>query len=213
MAINKKYLQKNHIAIAKSDKDQLKMFYRDEAELQQIYENLKLTRCTNCGEVGTLIFNGKAYGYTEAQDTPVPRRQRIICNHRKVKNCGCGKSFSLYSSDIVPYLSNFAGTFWKFVLLIIIGLSAASALRKMKLGISRRTASRWLEKIDRSQSKWRSRLADYIPPPEIASEKHNTSRINSPLTSTITHFRKFFFLSNNAFSDFQYFFQQPIFVR
>ncbi len=173
-----------------STQNGIRIFYRDELELQQIHERLKLTPCPHCGRVGALIFNGKSYGYREGSPLRQARRQHVICNHRKACSPGCGKSQSLFAADTVPGLQALTKTLWIFATLLLTGLRAYPAFRRLETCLNIRAATRWQKKFRLAQARWRVLLCGHRPPPE-------SPELSDPLVSSLS----LFLSAHSAFAD------------
>lgn len=187
-----------------STQNNIRIFYRDDKELERIHHRLKLTPCPHCGKVGTLIFNGKSYGYREDSSLRQLRRQHVICNQRKAFSPGCGGGQSLFAADTVPGLQALTKTLWLFASFLLAGSRAYSAFRRLTTGLDIRAATRWREKFRLAQARWRVLLCGHRPPPESPES-------SDPLVSSLSLFPNAFPTSSDPFFDCQYRFQRGLF--
>ena len=187
-----------------STQNEIRIFYRDDMELKRIHERLKLTRCPHCGRVGTLIFNGKTYGYHDDSSLLQLRRQRVICNRRRACSPGCGGSQSLFAVDSVPGLQALTKTLWLFASLLLAGLGAYRAFRRLGTGLDIRAAHRWRKKFWLAQARWRVLLCGHRPPPE-------SPNLSDPLVSSLSLFPSAHSALADPFFDYQYRFQRGLF--
>ena len=186
-----------------STQNGIRIFYRDDKDLERIHDRLKLTRCPHCGRVGTLIFNGKSYGYHDDSSLLQLRRQRVICNHRKACSPGCGGGQSLFSADSVPGLQVLTKTLWLFASLLLAGLAAYPAFRSLGISMDIRAAHRWREKFRLAQAWWRVLLCGHRPPPE-------SPELSDPLVSSLSLFPSDHSTYADPFFDYQYGFQRGL---
>jgi len=187
-----------------STQNSFRIFYCNDTELEQLHERLKLARCPHCGRVGTLIFNGKTYGYHDDSPLLQLRRQRVICNQRKACSPGCGGSQSLFAADTVPGLQALTKTLWIFASLLLTGRQAYPAFRGLITGLDIRAAHRWREKFRLAQARWRVLLCGHRPPPESPES-------SDPLVSSLSLFPSARCDSSDPFFDYQYRFQRGLF--
>ena len=187
-----------------STQNRIRIFYRDGKELERIHDRLKLTPCPHCGRVGTLIFNGKSYGYHDDSSLLQLRRQRVICNQRKACSPGCGGGQSLFAADTVPGLQALTKTLWLFASFLLAGGRAYPAFRRLSTGLNVRAAHRWREKFRLAQARWRVLLCGHRPPPESPES-------SDPLVSSLSLFPSDPSASVDPFLDFQYRFQRGLF--
>lgn len=183
----------------------IRRFYREDKELEQIHDRLKLTPCPHCGQVGTLIFNGKAYGYREDSPLRQLRRQRVICNRRRAFSPGCGKGQSLFAADTVPGLQALTKTLWLFASLLLTECRAYPTFRRLDTSLNIRAATRWRKKFRLAQSWWRILLCGHRPPPESPGSSVD------PLVSSLSLFPSSSNTSTDPFFDYQYRFQRGLF--
>ena len=187
-----------------STQNRIRIFYRDGKELERIHDRLKLTPCPHCGRVGTLIFNGKSYGYREDDTFPQLRRQHVICNQRKACSPGCGGGQSLFAADTVPGLQALTKTLWLFASFLLAGVRAYPAFRRLSTGLNVRAAHRWREKFRLAQARWRVLLCGHRPPPESPES-------SDPLVSSLSLFHSDPSVCFDPFFGYQYRFQRGLF--
>jgi hypothetical protein len=162
---------------------------------------LKLIPCPVCNLVGTLILHGYHSGYLDTTFTI--RGRRVICNKRRARNKGCGKSFTIFISNAIRNCTISAESLWTFL------GNAASGIEKLKAfrmvlpeSFKDKTVFRIYHRFVKVQSAIRSVLNRHSQPPPSSS--------NDPAQQTIAHLRAIF-SSACAISAFQYCFQTSFF--
>ena len=151
--------------------------------------------------MGALIFNGHAYGYTDASDTKVIRRQRVFCSNRGYAP-GCGHSYGLFPAHRVPGYRVSTAILWQFAALLILGLSAYAAFHQLTIDMHVRAASRWRRRIQEAQSTWRTVCSRRAPPERVA--------YSSAFIATLHHLRSCF-CSTDVFATYQHSAQAALF--
>ena len=180
-----------------------KRFYHSKSDFKNIHQQLKLSRCPFCSKTGALILHGYLRGYCINLDSYslIRRGHRIRCTNIRKHNPGCGKTFSLLLSTLIPGLSYSIGFLWALVRT----LSNCTPINTIAslFSVTRKTAWNLCMRLKKSQSHIRSNLLPGTDPPDLLVS-------SNPLHLTIQHLRKAFPQSTNPFHDFQMHFQLPI---
>lgn len=179
-----------------------RLFYRDAQEFHSIHDSLKLRPCPHCDRVGHLIFNGCAYGYTDAEEAKSIRHQRVYCSNRGHAT-GCGHSFGLFPSNRVPGYRVTTAIFWQFARLLLLGHSAYAAFNHLAIALHVRAAYRWCQKMIEAQSAWRTICSRRAPP----NRSQPSTKCHHPaLASSIQHLTQCFATEHppDPFAAYQY---------
>ena len=141
-----------------------------------MYHSLKLTLCPHCKAAGTLILNGKLYGYAENEGLKSCRGVRIFCNNRKKRNNGCGHTFSVWAADKIRRSRVGAKTLWAFLKLVTCLGNTAQALRTLNMDFSLSSAYRIWKRFVFSQSHIRTALAKFSAAPHLPHSSRPTEQ-------------------------------------
>jgi len=145
-------------------------FYRCEKEWNAIAERLKQTPCPHCKAVGALIRHGYLRGFDESDpQRKTIRARRIFCSNRN-RRPGCGRTFSVWRSDKIRRLSLTTRALWRFLKNAIAGTIAAAIRAVADYRRSDRTWQRLWKRFDLGQSKIRTALSAWRPPPELPAD-------------------------------------------
>jgi hypothetical protein len=146
-------------------------FYRSAEEWLAIAERLKQTPCPHCKVVGTLIRHGFLYGFDErSPQRQTLRARRIFCSNRNARH-GCGRTFSVWLADKIRRLGLTTGALWQFLQRAVAG-GIRAAIRTIDCHLSDRTLQRLWRRFDQGQSKIRTALSGWCPPPELPEPTH-----------------------------------------
>jgi hypothetical protein len=155
----------------------LARYYRSEDDFLRLHRDLKLTPCPHCKAIGTLILNGKLYGFTaNSAGKEVCRGKRVFCNNRKKRNKGCGKTFSIRSADILNRLCIGAKNLWAFIKGAINFDNKAQALRVLNVDLDSSFAYRIWKRFRDCQSHMRTALSRCCPPPALPSTSEDVAQ-------------------------------------
>jgi hypothetical protein len=146
---------------------------------------MKLLPCPFCRKTGLLILHGFLYGYHENSSTLHKRGRRIICNKRRKRIAGCGKSFSLLMSSLIPLIDLSRKTLWDFLTFLKKGRSVVASFIKTGTIRSERTIYGFFRRFRLSQPAIRTLLLRITSPPE-------SSEVIKPFIQTIIHLEKAF---------------------
>lgn len=162
-------------------------FYRNEAEWNAIAERLKQTPCPHCRVVGTLICHGYLRGYDEGNSQrKTVRARRVFCSNRNARS-GCGRTFSIWCADKIRRLSLTTRALWRFLQRAVAGSIAAATRVVADCQRSDRTWQRIWKRFDLGQSKIRTALSAWRPPPELPTEPSRR-----PATQVLAHLQAAF---------------------
>ncbi len=155
-----------------------KQFYSSKKDFERFYHNLKLTHCPNCQEIGYLILNGLLYGNDEKICAKtIIRGHRIFCSNRNQRK-GCGKTFSIFDSNILKRFTISTRSFWLFLSNISNGLNPVPAFKTLKLNFSTTSIYRFIRTFSDAQSHIRTLLSQRCKPPPL---KRNSSCLNQTI--------------------------------
>lgn len=181
---------------------ELPRYYRDTEDLKVICQQLKFISCPSCHCTGSLILHGFHTGYVDTT-TPSIRGRRIICNKRRSRHKGCGKSHTIFLSNVLRYCTASACLIGKFLDNVASGRRRIKAFR-MELAdrFSDSTVFRLFRRFNLCQHAVRAILSTCSQPPASAS--------CVPAIQTIEHLHAVF-PSGCAIDAFQYHFQRSFF--
>ncbi len=179
-----------------------KKYVSTEGDLIQCPISVKSLQCPHCGALGFVICHGYLLGYSDVGDDFVVRGRRFYCSNRFLKD-GCGRTFSVYLSDVLSGFVVRASTFWAFVSAVLIeGFSRKAAWERAAPGFSIQSGYRLWKRFLDCQVKIRSLLLRERPPPNCSSD--------DPLVQLIAHLRSVFPDWDCCLSGFQNHFQTSI---
>jgi hypothetical protein len=145
-------------------------FYRSAEEWNTIAERLKQTPCPHCKAVGTLIRHGYLHGFDECNSQrKTVRARRIFCSNRNERH-GCGRTLSVWLADKVRRLSLTTRALWRFLQRAVAGSIAAAIRVVADCRRNDRTWQRIWKRFDLGQSKIRTALSAWRPPPQLPPE-------------------------------------------
>jgi hypothetical protein len=174
-------------------------FCRSEKEWDAIAERLKQTPCPHCQAVGTLNRHGFLRGYDEGDSQrKAIRARRIFCSNR-YRRRGCGRTFSVWLADKIRRLSVTTHALWRFLQHAVAGSITAACRGVADCRRSDRTWQRIWKRFHLSQSKLRTALSAYCPPPEPPAKPSRR-----PATQVVAHLRAAFPDANCPITDFQH---------
>jgi len=162
-------------------------FYRSDKEWGAIAEQLKQTPCPHCKVVGTLIRHGYLRGFDENNPKrKAVRARRIFCSNRNLRP-GCGRTFSVWGEDKIRRLSLTTRALWRFLKDAVAGSIAAAIRAVADCRRCDRTWQRIWKRFDLGQSKIRTALSAWRPPPELPAEPSRR-----PATQVLAHLQAAF---------------------
>lgn len=174
-------------------------FYRSAEEWNAIAERLKQTPWPHRKVVGTLIRHGNLHGYDESNSQQkMVRARRIFCSNRHLRR-GCGRTFSVWLADKIRRLSLTTHALWRFLQRAVAGSIAAAIRVVADCRRSDRTWQRIWKRFDLGQSKIRTALSAWRPPPELPAKPSRR-----PATQVIAHLQAAFPGANCPIATFQY---------
>ena len=154
-------------------------YIRNEQDLKQVHEKLKLTLCPHCKKMGMLIL----HGYIK-NNKNIIKAHRVFCSNRNNRT-GCGKTFSIYYADYIKNISVASDILWKFLKYILHGLSIEIAYKELGdfVLLELRTFYRYWRAFKQKQFIIRSNI--YTP-----SKSPPTNLYPSPYHETIAHLKR-----------------------
>jgi hypothetical protein len=151
--------------------------------------------------VGTLILHGFHSGYLDAAYTI--RGRRIICNNRRTRNKGCGRTYTIFLSNALRACTISAESLWQFLGNVASGMRRLKAFRMaLPETFADSSAFRIFRLFVQAQNAIRSVLTRHSPPPPSSS--------SDPAIQTIAHLSAIF-PSGCAIIAFQNYFQTSFF--
>lgn len=155
----------------------LPRFYRTEEEFQRLHLRLKLSPCPHCKRTGALILHGHLYGYAEGSAClKASRGRRVLCNNRKARHNGCGRTFSALRANRLRRLRLGAPSLWAFLTLVLLLGNRAEALRRLALDLSRSSAGRLWKRFLHAQSRIRAALLPRVTPPALPHARQSAAQ-------------------------------------
>lgn len=161
--------------------------------------SLKQRRCRHCGCVGYLNRHSHLLG----NDVRHPglrskRGQRVFCSDRG-KRGGCGRTYSLMVSDVLPRHTVRASVLWQWLVGLLEGKSVGAAAVGLPFALE--TFRGLGRKMGRVMERVRTRIWSESPPPP--------SEHGNPLLQTCQHLQAVFGGSGCVVAAFQDHFQVP----
>jgi len=165
-------------------------------------EQVKSEPCPHCRKKGQLKNHGPLRGCSLTKATQSVRGLRFFCSDR-YSNDGCGRTFTVFINNYIPYLTVRATQLSSFFRDLLSARNVHRAWSRSSLPFSIRSAYRWANRLKENQSDLRA-LA-YLAKPDTSVESLPT------LTATI-HYLSHRFASENCFiSALQQHAQRPVF--
>lgn len=159
-----------------------KRFYRSKNDFQDLYFGLKQISCPHCKYIGTLIMHGYLRGYDEKNyGKRIIRGRRIFCSNR-FKKSGCGKTFSVFKSNIIKGFNITADSLWKFLKNISNGINKFKSFKDIALSFSNTTIYRLYKRFKYQQTNIRTALSRIHLKSKTCSNKN-------PVVQTILHLK------------------------
>ena len=153
-------------------------------------------RCPHCKKYGNLILHGYLISFKNGD----MRGHRIFCSNRGRKN-GCGRTWSVLQSRILPNMSFDANTLWRIFHNYSTGIPKLTCLRQTGASWSTSSLYRIFRLLQTNQSHIRSLLVQIDKPPD--------TQTSDPLVLTIEHLQKL--CLDSPIAMFQQHFQIPFF--
>lgn len=176
-------------------------FVRDDAQLLEFRQRLKLHHCPHCKHVGALVHHGFLRGYSDCSNECVIRGRRFFCSNRH-RRTGCGRTFSVLFSGFLRSFLVSAMVLFCFVVTVLGGVTRYRAARACLSGFCLRSGYRLWRRFEHSQSKLRARLTSVCAPP--------ASQSRVPLMQLLAHFAAVFPHVECPFVAFQERFQKDL---
>ena len=182
------------------------LYYRTQVQLSKIEKNLKQYACPFCHLVGTLILHGYLYGNEEASshNNKEIRGRRVLCNARRKKRTGCGRTVSIKVAKRIPNFCITAQSLWSFLVDVLNGKSKSAAFKKVAKNMHPSSAYRLWRRFEKSQSRIRSLLTRDHP-------RATLPVTSSPATQTVAHMKSVFKGKRSLITAFQMQFQASFF--
>jgi hypothetical protein len=163
--------------------------------------SLKQSSCPHCGCFGSLNRHSRSAGNDPLRASGQSfRGQRVFCSNRGQRG-GCGRTFFLVLSDVLPRHTMTASLLWRWLVEVLAGLSFKAAAEKLRLPFALETVYRLRRGLARNLDVLRTRLAGRGEPPASAHA--------DPLLQTMAHLQVVFPRSACLPAEFQLHFQRP----
>lgn len=147
-----------------------------------------------------LILHGYLYGFDEKiYNKRINRGRRFFCSNRN-KRSGCGKTFSLFKSNVIKGFIITANSIWEYLNNLTRNMNKKEAFNNTEIIHSDSSVYRLFNRFKLKQSDIRSLLLRISKPPKVK----NTA---DPIIQTIIHLKETFNVFNCPVSAFQYRFQ------
>ena len=159
-------------------------FIRDLDQLQQVDRQHKLYHCPHCRRAGALIKHGWLRGFGPLGWIKGIRARRLFCSTRGSRP-GCGRSVSVFFTEVLPRLSLTSALLWSFLAAIVRRprTSILAAWQSLPTTVSRSptTGYRIHRRLRHSMPMLRTALTRLHPPPtEVVSG-------DDPLAALVAH--------------------------
>ena len=118
-------------------------------------EIVKAKPCRHCKQSGQLKSHGALRGIHLSKPKPALRGIRIYCSNR-YSNMGCGRTFSVLFSSMLPSLTVRAKHLSLFFKKLLTANSIHAAWHSSRIPFSLRSAYRWIEKLKLNQAMLRT---------------------------------------------------------
>lgn len=125
-------------------------------------ESVKTDPCCHCKKKGSLKSHGALRGAHLSKPEKELRGIRFFCSNR-YSNKGCGRTFSILFSSMIPALSLRAKQLTHFFKELLQKDSIHAAWHGSHLPFSLRSAYRWVKKFQLNQSTIRSAVYSTLP--------------------------------------------------
>ena len=151
------------------------------ADIQHYLDQLPFEVCPHCQALGGLKPHDIVYKLNDEGLIPVGRR--VFCSNR-YQHSGCGRTFRLYLSDIIPRLRYTGVQLMLFILFLLQQKPIAIAYLKATGKTQSRHAYRWLNKLHHQCAAFRCSLSvrASIPHPFIYRSRRLTILLTTLLT-------------------------------
>lgn len=127
-----------------------------------ISETIKATPCRHCNKSNYLKSHGPLRGIHLSKPEKKLRGIRFYCSNR-YSNKGCGRTFSVLFSSMLPKLTVRAKQLKTFFKRLLTERSIHAAWHGSKIPFSLRSAYRWVEKLKLNQATIRSKIYSSLP--------------------------------------------------
>jgi hypothetical protein len=162
---------------------------------------LKQQRCPRCGQCETLNRHSLLYGNDPANPQgQSDRGQRVFCSHRGQRG-GCGRTFSIFRSEVLPRHSLTATLLWPLLARLLAGASVKAAAESLRLPFALESLYHLRRRLRRRLDGLRCVLCRQAKPPESSQ--------TDPLLQTLEHLQSIFAAALCPVSEFQFAFQEP----
>lgn len=132
----------------------MQIYYPSLQAIHQQTLQLKLEQCQHCQQTKQLVSHGFIRKKRVGGD-PQAVGKRILCSNRHHRT-GCGRTMQLYLDSTLRYLHHAGSAVVAFVLSLLAGVSIAAAYMQATGADAPRHAYRWLHRLDRQTSFYRS---------------------------------------------------------
>jgi len=174
-------------------------YFTDCGEAGKYKQQLKRKSCPHCGLIGFLICHGYLKGYRDGGSKRSVRACRFFCSNRGRRG-GCGRTFPVYFQDVLRRRQVSAPCFWRFILLVLRGMSRRAAWVELEPSFSLRHFYLLWDLVRRRQTVLREALCRLCAPPD--------SRREDPMLHFFEHLSCAFPTANCPIGAYQVHFQQ-----
>jgi hypothetical protein len=177
-----------------------KNFFKNLNEFLEFIKNIHIIQCPYCGRYGVLILNGPVIRKYSEDDDYLHQGQRVICNHRKKYNQGCGRGFTLFFSNVLKRLPIRAQTFWRVLSVLSKNNKPLDYISAPIKGYTLRSLKGIENIFSRNLIHIKTYLCRIMAPPYMNNETRHEIQV-------IEHLKTAFPQSACPIADFQAFFQ------
>ena len=162
--------------------------------------SLKQVPCPHCQHTGTLNRHSRLLGNDpDSADGQCRRGQRVFCSNRGRRG-GCGRTFSLFYSDVLPRHTVSATWLWRLLVGMLAGRSLKATVESIGWPLALETGYALVRRVRGRLHEWRSRLCRKRAPP--------ASGQSDPVLQTAEHLQGVF--AGCALKEFQLQFQSSL---
>jgi hypothetical protein len=163
----------------------MQIYYPSLQAIHQQTLQLELEPCKHCQQTHQLVSHGFIRKKRSGGGDPQAVGKRVFCSNRHQRT-GCGRTMQLYLDGTLRYVHHAGSAVVAFVLALLTGVSIGLAYMQVTGAHSPRHAYRWLHRLDRQISTYRSLFHQPLLVQPMIIEPPGCPR-RSLLASTFAH--------------------------
>lgn len=146
---------------------------QDRNALDEVLVVARQSPCPHCRRTGTLVGHGLVMGYAERGTDRDVRGRRLLCSAR-ARRTGCGRTCSVLIATVIAGFTVGAATLSRLLEEVVSGRSRKRAWERLQeaagggAGLSLRSCYRLWSRLCAAQSRIRTALSGFVPPPATA---------------------------------------------